>query len=43
MGLFNAANICRLLADDGVELMTEIKLLASKVIPQVTSLCVAAK
>ena len=33
----------RLLADDGVKLMTEITLLASKVIPQVTSLCVAVK
>jgi len=32
-GLFNAMKICRLLADDGVKLMTEITLLASKVIP----------
>jgi hypothetical protein len=42
-GLFNAVQICRLLADDGVKLMTEITLLASKVIPQVTSLRVAVK
>jgi len=42
-GLFNAVKICRLLADDVVKLMTEITLLASKVIPQVTSLCAAVK
>jgi hypothetical protein len=43
-GLFNGVKICRLLADDAVkQLMTEITLLASKVILQVTSQSVAVK
>jgi hypothetical protein len=42
-GLFKAVKICRLLADDGVKLMTEITLLDYKAIPQVQSLCGAVK
>jgi hypothetical protein len=43
-GLFNAVKICRLLVDEAVkQLMTEITLLASKVILQVTSQSVAVK